>query len=199
MIATGNPSLDKMNPHETVRKQCKLNVFLNVKLKEVKQKTVVSRKAVESQLSVQFSHSVMSHSLWPYGLQHTRLPCPSPTPRFYSFHVHGVGDTIQPSHPLSSPSPPAISLSQHHGLFKWVISSHQGVRVSASTSALPMTIQDWFPLGICTFTFMYCWSLAWRIHYFTSVWDECNCAVVWAFFGIAFLWDWNKKWSFPVL
>ena len=36
-------------------------------------------------------------------------------------------------------------------------------------------------------------------HYFTSVWDECNCAVVWAFFGIAFLWDWNENWLFPVL
>ena len=36
-------------------------------------------------------------------------------------------------------------------------------------------------------------------HYFTSVWDECDCAVVWAFFGIAFLWDWNENWPFPVL
>ena len=36
-------------------------------------------------------------------------------------------------------------------------------------------------------------------HYFTSVWDECNCAVVWTFFGIAFLWDWNENWHFPVL
>ena len=36
-------------------------------------------------------------------------------------------------------------------------------------------------------------------HYFTSVWDEYNCAVVWAFFGIAFLWDWNENWPFPVL
>ena len=36
-------------------------------------------------------------------------------------------------------------------------------------------------------------------HYFTSVWDECNCAVVWAFFGIAFLWDWNENWSLPLL
>ena len=35
--------------------------------------------------------------------------------------------------------------------------------------------------------------------YFTSVWDECNCAVVWSFFVIAFLWDWNENWSFPVL
>ena len=36
-------------------------------------------------------------------------------------------------------------------------------------------------------------------HYLTSVWDECSCAVVWAFFGIAFLWDWNENWPFPVL
>ena len=36
-------------------------------------------------------------------------------------------------------------------------------------------------------------------HYFTSMWDECNCAVVWAFFGIAFLWDWNENWPFSVL
>ena len=36
-------------------------------------------------------------------------------------------------------------------------------------------------------------------HYFTSLWDECNCVVVWAFFGIAFLWDWNENGPFPVL
>ena len=36
-------------------------------------------------------------------------------------------------------------------------------------------------------------------HYFTSVWDECNCAVVWTFFCIAFLWDWNENWPFLVL
>ena len=36
-------------------------------------------------------------------------------------------------------------------------------------------------------------------HHFTSIWDECNYAVVWAFFDIAFLWDWNENWPFPVL
>ena len=36
-------------------------------------------------------------------------------------------------------------------------------------------------------------------HYFTSMWDECDCAVAWAFFGIAFLWDWNENWPFAVL
>ena len=36
-------------------------------------------------------------------------------------------------------------------------------------------------------------------HYFASMWDECNCVVVWAFFGISLLWDWNENWPFPVL
>ena len=36
-------------------------------------------------------------------------------------------------------------------------------------------------------------------HYFASMWDECNCVVVWAFFGIVFFWDWNENWLFPVL
>ena len=36
-------------------------------------------------------------------------------------------------------------------------------------------------------------------HYFASVWDECNCVVVWTLFGIALLWDWNENWPFPVL
>ena len=64
----------------------------------------------------------MSNSLWPHVLQHTRAPpCPS-LPEFIQTHVHWVGDAIQPSHPLSSPSPPAFNLSQHQGLFKWVSS-----------------------------------------------------------------------------
>ena len=53
-------------------------------------------------------------------------------------HVHRVGDAIQPSHPLSSPSPPALNLSQHQGLFRWVISSHQvAKRLSFSFSIRP--------------------------------------------------------------
>ena len=44
-------------------------------------------------------------------------------------HVHRIGDAIQPSHPLSSPSPPNFNLSQHQGLFKWVSSSHQVAKV----------------------------------------------------------------------
>jgi len=94
--------------------------------------------------SAQFSLSVMSNSLWPHELQHHQLPESTQT------RVHRVSDAIQPSHPLSSPSPPALNLSQHQGLFKWVSSSHQvaiSIGVSASTSVLPMNTQDWSPLG----------------------------------------------------
>ena len=63
-------------------------------------------------------------------------------------HVCWVRDAIQPSHPLS-PFPPTFNLSQHQGLFKWVIfpSDGQSIGVSASASVLPMNTQDWFPLG----------------------------------------------------
>ena len=63
--------------------------------------------------SVWFSRSVMSDSLQPHESQHARPPCPSPTPEFTQTHVHRVSDAIQPSHPLSSPSPPAPNPSQH--------------------------------------------------------------------------------------
>ena len=67
--------------------------------------------------SVQFSHSVVSDSLRPHKSQHTRPPCPSPTPGVHS-DSRRVSDAIQPSHPLSSPSPPAPNPSQHQGLFQ---------------------------------------------------------------------------------
>ena len=50
-------------------------------------------------------------------------------PKFTQTHVHRVGDAIQPYHPLSPPSPPALTLSQHQGLFRWVSSSHQVAKV----------------------------------------------------------------------
>ena len=64
--------------------------------------------------------------------------------------VHHISDAIQPSHPLSSPSPPAFNLSQHQGLFQWVSSSNQMAKVlefQASAPFLPMNTQDWSPLG----------------------------------------------------
>ena len=77
----------------------------------------------------QFSHSVVYNTLWPHELQHVRLPCPSPNPELAQTHVHWIGDATQPSHPLSSPSPPAFNLSQRQGLFQWVSSLHQVARV----------------------------------------------------------------------
>ena len=57
------------------------------------------------------------------------LPVHHQLPESTQTHVHWVGDAIQPSHPLSSPSPPAFNLSQHQGLFLWVSSSHQVAKV----------------------------------------------------------------------
>ena len=71
---------------------------------------------IESMLkvkSVQFSCSVVSDPLWPHEPQQARPPCPLPTSGVYPNPCPWVGDAIQPSHPLSSPSPPALNLSQH--------------------------------------------------------------------------------------
>ena len=66
--------------------------------------------------SVQFSRSVVSDSLRPHGLQHTRLPCRSPSPGA-CLNSCPSSQWCHPSHPLSSPSPPAFNLSQHQGFF----------------------------------------------------------------------------------
>ena len=59
-----------------------------------------------------FSRSVVSNSLWPHGLQHSRLSCLSLSHEFAQTHVHWVGEATQPLHPLLLPSPPALNLSQ---------------------------------------------------------------------------------------
>ena len=76
-------------------------------------------------LSVQFSHSVMSNSLWPHEPQYGRPPCTSPTLRVHRNSCPlSLGDAIQPSHPLSSPFPPALNLSHHQ-----VFSNESGLRI----------------------------------------------------------------------
>ena len=75
-----------------------------------------AQKCQMSFISIQFSCSIMSDSLWPHGLQHARFPCPSPSPRACSNSCHQVSDAIRPFHPLWSPSPPAFNLSQHQSL-----------------------------------------------------------------------------------
>ena len=97
-----------------------------------------------------FSRSVVSDSLWPHGLQHTRLPCPSPTPGAYSNSF----SSSRWCHPTISFS--VIPFSFCHQSFPASVSflmsqffaGSQSIGVSALASVLPMNIQDWFPLGL---------------------------------------------------
>ena len=103
------------------------------------------------QVSVQFSHSLMSDSVQHFGLQHTRLPCASPTPG-------GCSDSRPSSrwcHPtiLSSVIPFSSYLQSFPGSGSFPMSQFftfggQSIGVSASASVLPMNIQEWFPLGL---------------------------------------------------
>ena len=104
----------------------------------------------ENNVSVQFSCTVVSDSLWPHGLQHSRLPCPSPTPRAYSnsyplswWCLPTISSSVIPfsSCLQSFPASEYFSTSQFFAL------GGQSSGVSALASVLPMNIQDWFPLG----------------------------------------------------
>ena len=101
--------------------------------------------------SVQFSSVAQSCPTLcdPMNCSTPGLPVHHHLPEFTQTHVHQVSDTIQPSHPLSSPSPPAPNPSQHQSLFQWVNSSHQVAKestgVSALASFLPKKSQGWSP------------------------------------------------------
>ena len=101
-------------------------------------------------LSVQFSRSVVSNSLWPHGVHHTRPPCPSPTPRAYlnscplSWWCHpAISSSVIPfsSCLQSFPESGSFPMSQ------FFTSGGQSIGASALASVLPVNIQDWFPLG----------------------------------------------------
>ena len=100
--------------------------------------------------SVQFSRSVVSDSLWPHESQHSRPPCPSPTPRVHTDSrpssqccPPAISSSVVPfsSCPQSLPASESFPMSQ---LFTW---SGQGIGVSDLASVLPMNTQDWCPLG----------------------------------------------------
>ena len=99
--------------------------------------------------SVQFSHSDVSDSLRPNGLQHARPPCPSPTPGVYS----NSSPLSQWCHPAISSSVVPFSRLQSFPASRsfprsyFLTSGDQSIRVSASASVLPMNTQDWSPLG----------------------------------------------------
>ena len=104
-------------------------------------------------MNIQFSwvQSVMSDSLWPHGLQHSRLPCPSATPRScsnsfpLSWWCHPTISSSVIPFPSCLQSVPA---SGSFPMSQFFTSGGQSIGVSASTSVLPMNIQDWFPLGL---------------------------------------------------
>ena len=99
----------------------------------------------------------MSDSLWPHGLQHTRLLCPSPTPRAYSnsgpsnrWCLPTISSSVVPfsSRLQSFPASGSFPRRQFFAL------GGQSIRVSASASVLPMDIQDWFPLALAGLIFL---------------------------------------------
>ena len=100
--------------------------------------------------SVQFSHSVVSDSLRPHESQHTRPPCPSPTPRVYPNSC----PSTQWCHPAISSSvvpfsscPQSLSASESFPMSQLFAWGGQSIRVSALASVLPVNTQDWSPLG----------------------------------------------------
>ena len=100
----------------------------------------------------QFSRSVVSDSLWPHELQHTRLPCPSPSPRVY-LNLCPSSRWCYPT--ISSSVIPFSSCLQFFPVWYWSFlmsqffaSGGQSIGASASASVLPMNIQNWFPLGL---------------------------------------------------
>ena len=99
--------------------------------------------------SVHFSHSVVSDSLWPRGLQHTRPPCSSPTPRIYSNSCPSrwCHPTISSSVIPFSSCPQSFPASWSFQMIQLFASGGQSIGVSASASVLPMNTQDWSPLG----------------------------------------------------
>ena len=106
-------------------------------------------------IAAQFSHSVASNSLWPHGLQNARPACPSPIPRVYSNSC----PSCQWCHPtISSSVVPFSSCLQSFpasGSFpmsQFFASGGQSIGVSASTSVLPVNVQDWYPFGWTSWT-----------------------------------------------
>ena len=91
----------------------------------------MSQRTFDISVSVQFSSVAQSCPTLcePMNRSMPSLPVHHQLPESTQTHVHWFGDAIQPSHPLSSPSPPAFNLSQHQGLFKWVSSLHQVAKI----------------------------------------------------------------------
>ena len=100
---------------------------------------------------VQFSCSVMSDTLWPHGLQHNRLPCPSPTHRAHSNSCplsQWCSSTISSSVVFFYSCVQSFPASGSFPMSQFFASGGQSIGAWASASVLPMSIQDWFPVGL---------------------------------------------------
>ena len=127
---------------------------------------------------VQFSCSVVFDSLWPHGLQHTRLPCPSPTPGAYSnscpssWWWHStISSSVDPffSRRQSCPASGSFLMSQ------FFTSGGQSIEALASASVLPMNIQDGFPLEYTGLIFLHSRGLS-------RVFSSTKYNITWKFF-----------------
>ena len=124
--------------------------------------------------SVQFTHSVMSDSLQPCGLQHARLPCPSPTPGACSNSCPlsqwchpTISSSVVPFSSCLQSFPASGSFQMNH----FFASGGQSIRVSSSASVLSMSIQGWFPLGLTGLISLLSKGLL-RVFSHTTVWKH---------------------------
>ena len=134
--------------------------------------------------SVQFSRSVMSNSLWPHGLQHARLPCPSPNPGACPnscplsqwYHTIISSSIIPFSSCLQSfPASGSFSMSQ------FFTSGGQSIGASASAALLPMNIQGWFPLVLTGLISLQSKGLSSLLQHHSSIASVLRCS---AFFMV---------------
>ena len=96
------------------------------------------------------------------------LPVHHKLPEFTQTHVHWVSDAIQPSHPIPSPSPPALNPSQNQGLFQWINYLQEVVKVLEFQFQFQLQLQDWSPLGWTGWISMQSKGLS-RVFYNTTV------------------------------
>ena len=133
--------------------------------------------------------------MWPHRLQHARLPCPSPSPRICLNSYPLSWDAIQPSHPLLPPSPPALNLSQHQGLFQWVSSLHQVAKVlerQLQHESFQWIFRLYFPKDWLIWS--PCWLLLSRVFSSTTIQSNqfFSCWSLWSNFHIC-TWLLEKK------
>ena len=124
-----------------------------------------------SKSSDQFSCSVVSDSLWPHGLQHSRLPCPLPTPGAYSNSCPSswwCHPTISSSVIPFSFCLQSFPASRSFPVSQFFPSGGQSIGTSTSASVLPMNIQDWFPLGLTDLISLLSKGLS-RVFYSTTI------------------------------